>query len=164
MNKYMRLNDAPDLEGKVDFIANKTKRNYVNLNGANSNDVIDCVHAFLCDWHLWDITDEVIYTKKPKSFVPDPTLFHDISPILGFYNNTIKEKEILLQILSTVCKKDATNLLDIPANNRIKSLPKLTDKSSYDVLQICKCYITISFILKIHAITKCQKNMINPIL
>ena len=50
MDNLFRLSDKPDANGNVDFIANKTKNNYVNLGGINDPDAIDSFHAFLCKY------------------------------------------------------------------------------------------------------------------
>jgi hypothetical protein len=86
MSNYVKLDTDPYPDGTVDFIVNKTKKNYINLGGANTKETIDCVCTFMCDNELWDDDDCVIHTKKPISYVPDPSAYHDISPVLRFYN------------------------------------------------------------------------------
>lgn len=85
MNAFLKLNKRPDSNGNVDLIANKTKHNYINLGGTNDKNVIDCVHAFMCNNNIWEITDQVIHTIKPVSYVPNPQHYHNISFVLRFY-------------------------------------------------------------------------------
>ncbi|AYV84958.1 MAG: hypothetical protein Satyrvirus1_44 [Satyrvirus sp.] len=90
--KYIRLNNGVDENGQVDFIANKTKLNYINLGGINLPDTIDCIHKFLCKNKVWVQDDTVIHTKKPINYIPEK--YHNISFILEFYNNACLAKEI----------------------------------------------------------------------
>jgi len=93
MDNYLRLSNAADKDGLVDFVANKTKNNYINLKGINRREVIDCLHKFLCKYGIWDSTDKVIHTKKAHNYVPDPNSFHDISFVVKFYDMACKSKE-----------------------------------------------------------------------
>src|SRR5437588_139058 len=94
MNNYVKLNNEPDSIGYVDFIANKSKRNYVNLGGINTREAIDCIHAFLCKNEVWSETDCVIHTKKPFGFVPD-FKYHNISFVIKFYKDASNNKDII---------------------------------------------------------------------
>lgn len=80
------LNVVPDEMGYVDFIANKSKSNYINLGGVNSDQSIDSIHEFMCYYHIWDRNDKVIKARKKATFVPDKKSYHDISFVLQFYN------------------------------------------------------------------------------
>ena len=91
MNNLIKLSNSADENGNVDFIANRTKNNYVNLGGANIRDAIDCVHKFLCYNKVWDENDSVIHTMKPIGYIPNPQTYHNISFILNFYYNAYKE-------------------------------------------------------------------------
>lgn len=93
MENYIRLSDVVDQDNNVDFIANKTKSNYINLRGINPKDTIDCVHRFLCRFGVWDISDNVTKSRRPINFIPDPKLYHDISFVLNFYNAACISKE-----------------------------------------------------------------------
>lgn len=106
MNSIMKLSTITDNEGKVDFIANKTKNNYINLGGANDKNTIDCVHAFLCYYGVWDTTDYVIVTRKPINFKPD-IKYHDISFVLVFYNAACKSREAKMQ--QQIIEQDTSN-------------------------------------------------------
>ena len=90
----MNLNGSPDAEGKVSIIANKTRNNYINLKGIYNEDVINCVHFFLCKYNVWNKKDNVISTIRPLTFVPDPKYYYDISFVLTFYNAACKSKAI----------------------------------------------------------------------
>lgn len=70
--------------GESDFIANKTKRNYINLKGINEKEVHNCVKNFMVLYEIWSQTDEIIMVKKPLKYKPDN--YHDISFTLVFYN------------------------------------------------------------------------------
>lgn len=93
MTLFKPLSNCANNEGFINFIANKTKNNYVNLGGFNDKEVIDCVHTFLCNNGIWNTTDHVIYTKKQSSYIPTAK-YHDISFVLKFYNLMQPLKEI----------------------------------------------------------------------
>jgi hypothetical protein len=86
MSNLLELSIEPDSNGYVDFIANKTNNNYINLGGANNKDTIDCVHTFMCNNGVWNDNDYVIHTKKTINYVPDQRAYHNISFMLNFYN------------------------------------------------------------------------------
>lgn len=92
MNNLLKLNTETDPNGNVDFIANKTKKNYVNLGGINDKDVVDCVHAFLCSQDVWSETDTVVLTTKALNYTPRE--YHNISFILKFYNKARIAKDL----------------------------------------------------------------------
>ena len=91
MNVFSRLSKKRDQYGNVDLIANKTKKNYVNLGGINNQYTIDCIHMFLCRHKIWHEEDNVILTRRHIKFVP-PNL-HNISCVLKFYKAAIKAAE-----------------------------------------------------------------------
>ena len=113
MDELMNLSNMPDDDGNVDIIANRTKNNYVNLQGANSGDVIDCVYHFLCKHNVWDIKDNVVHTKKPTNYIPDPRLYRDISFVLTFYNLVSASKDEKRTEKSITHKSSLKNLLSI---------------------------------------------------
>ena len=96
MDSLLRLSNKTDENNNVDLIANKTKKNYVNLRGVNNEDTIDCVHMFMCQNHIWNEDDIVILTRKPYNFVPPG--FDNISCVLNFYNKAIEESELHAQM------------------------------------------------------------------
>lgn len=87
----MEVNMEPDENGNVDFIANKTKQNYLKL-GKVSNEVIDSVHSFICRYNIWDPDDMVIHSVKTRDYVPGKT-WNDISVVLVFYNLACRHKK-----------------------------------------------------------------------
>lgn len=110
----------------VDLISNKTKHNYINLKSTNSEDVIDCVHSFLCKYGIWKVSDKIIRSIKPANYVP-PEKYHDISFILIFYRLACqtkieKEKMLFLQekeMEKAALEKDNSNLTNIETSNSI---------------------------------------------
>lgn len=107
---YPKLNTLPHPNGLVDFIGNKTKNNYVNLKGGNDKNVIDSVHAFMCQHGIWGINDKVVLTMKQPNYVPDRK-YHDISFVLKFYTMARLAKEAKekadneIKINSTHCEE-----------------------------------------------------------
>lgn len=86
MDQYIALSTEADADGMVDFIANKTKKNYINLGGINNKEAIDCIHAFACQYGIWNRNDKVVHTKKLINYIPDTNQYSDISFIINFYN------------------------------------------------------------------------------
>ncbi len=88
------LTTEPSGDGTVVFLVNKTKRNFINTGGYNSDDVIDCIHAFLHKYGIWNESDQIIKTYKSKNFTPaNKDNYHDISFVLTFYNMSVVAKE-----------------------------------------------------------------------
>ena len=109
MNDLNKLND-------VDFIANKTKNNYINMGSTNNRDAIDCIHQFLCEHGVWNETDNVIHAKKSSTYVPDPHSYHNISFVITFYNIIQKNKKINEE---NVKLKEDDNSINIQSRQQI---------------------------------------------
>ncbi len=92
MSAYLRISNEPAPDGRVVFLVNKTKCNFVNTGGDNSDDVIDCVHAFLARYGIWHEKDQIIKALKPLNYVPIKD-YHNISFVLIFYNLSVAAKE-----------------------------------------------------------------------
>jgi len=124
MNNLIKLNNTTDNDGNVDFIANRTKNNYINLGGINSKRIIDCVHAFLCHYGIWDENDTVVSTKKPLNFTPDPK-YYNISFVLAFYNAACmcrearNSSEIKKKFIKEICLDNEDENESIPKKKSI---------------------------------------------
>lgn len=93
MNPFPRLDQAAQSDEVVDFIANRTQNNYVNLHGRYDQYVIDCVHAFMCNNDIWGESDDVRYTQRQNSF--RPAQYHDISCVMHFYDKARRAFEAM---------------------------------------------------------------------
>ena len=91
MTNYEKLSTIKDNDGCVDFMANSSKGNYINLGGINNIDTIKCIRDFLVTYKVWCITDIIVNVKKPINFVP--VNYHNISFVLHFYELARKNKE-----------------------------------------------------------------------
>ena len=91
MDKLLRLSKETDSNGDVDFIANKTKSNYINLRGINEQNAIDSVKQFMIKYGIWSTNDIILSTRKHIGFVPQN--YHDISFVLVFYTAALKSHE-----------------------------------------------------------------------
>jgi hypothetical protein len=92
MITYFKLSTTIDPDDQVDFIANTTKGNYVNLRGVNAVEVQNSLIEFLIDVaKAWTKGDKVIRTKKPLAY--KPTNVHDISFVVNIYNMGYKSQE-----------------------------------------------------------------------
>lgn len=89
--KIMKLCKECDCENYVDFIANKTKLNYVNLRGVNQKENIDSVCNFLFNYGAWCPADTIVCTRKKINYVP--RYYHNISFVLFFYEEISKRQE-----------------------------------------------------------------------
>lgn len=96
MENFLKINTEPAANGDVHFIVNKDRKNYVNLGGFNSDDVIDCVHQFMCTYDIWSENDKVIKCPKKYNFVPSS--YHNISFVISFYNKARASKKYSEQI------------------------------------------------------------------
>jgi len=95
MINFIELKSDPGVNDVIDIIVNKTKKNYINLAGEAINDgIIDLIYNFLCDNHVWNLSDEVIHTKKQYGYVCDNQQYHDISFMLRFYNLACNNENI----------------------------------------------------------------------
>lgn len=92
MSKYLRLSETPR-DGKVHFIANTDMKQHVRLNGYNENDVINSVHAFMCEYGIWSPKHTVVRSAKPVDFRPASHISYDISFVLVFYNKGVHARE-----------------------------------------------------------------------
>lgn len=144
MDNCMMLSDKPNAGGEVDFIANKTKGEYINLGGINRMNVIDCVHHFLCKHHVWDADDTVIHTTKLLSYIPSSASYHNISFILAFYDAEYKKQESGKIIESNKIESDKieTDKIDTDKIESDKPVPdkpvpdeSVTLKNNYDTLE-----------------------------
>ena len=93
MARYVRLSNETDSEGNVHFMANSVKKQFLNLGGFNSPDAIDSVHAFMCEYGIWSMTDRVVKAVKASNFVPSIREYDNISDVLVFYKKAVMAKE-----------------------------------------------------------------------
>lgn len=99
------LSLVSDPNGYVDFLANKTKRNYLNLKGINDNETIECVKSFMVRYLVWSQTDLIVAVKRPVKYVPEQ--FHNISFVLTFYDMARQtyEKRPVHQVIENVSEE-----------------------------------------------------------
>ena len=140
MANYIKLaNCLDDREEKILIIANKTKRNYVNLgcvrqeciHDENTN-IIDCVHHFMCRYRIWDTTDEVIRTHKPKTFRANPRQYHNISFVLTFYEMACISREAKQSKVVEVDVNDGSSEVDVKEDSSTENDENVKDDSASD--------------------------------
>lgn len=88
---YPKLCSEPAPDQTADFIANRTKNNYIILEGINTQEAIDSVFYFAAKQGVWGLDDDVRRTRRPRDFKPDR--YHDISFVLKFYNKARRAYE-----------------------------------------------------------------------
>lgn len=93
MSRYLRLNEKPNSEGKIQILANFNTKQYVNLGGYNETDVIKSVHAFFCENDIWRATDKVVIAIRNADYVPPVNAFSNISHDLIFYKKGVIARE-----------------------------------------------------------------------
>lgn len=95
---YPKLCSKPAPDHMAIFIANRTKNNYIILEGTNTQETIDCVHYFATSQGIWSPNDDVRHTRRPRDFKPDR--YHDISFVLNFYNKARRARKVFISKLS----------------------------------------------------------------
>src|SRR5208282_1178867 len=91
MSTYKKLSDQLTPSGEANFIANKTKRDYINLRGVNPLEVQDSVIEFMINYDIWQKSDKLEKKNKPLNFRPQT--YHDISFVMRFYKMGCQSKE-----------------------------------------------------------------------
>lgn len=97
MTNLLQLSTETDDNGYVHYIANRTKKNYINLGGINSIECIHCVHQYLCNSRVWNESDIVVFTLQSQTYIPKD--YHDISFVLNYYNRSRIAQEQASQVI-----------------------------------------------------------------
>lgn len=85
MDDYVPLCSLPTENGLVDYIINSTKKQFVNLGGANSTQAIVCVYRFLCRTDKWNINDRMAHRMLHVDNIQKSNEYEDISYMLESY-------------------------------------------------------------------------------
>ncbi|MEM0353961.1 MAG: hypothetical protein QXW79_00130 [Thermoplasmata archaeon] len=151
---YLMLSEHPDDNGRVDILVNKTKYNYLNLGGINSEEVIDSLHAFLCKYNIWQPTDNVVHVKSPLHFIPKDSTYHNISFVLIFYKMACKSREHKEKVASSnaILENKQTDEKSIQLN-----VQHLTNQNiNHDINSVKNDTGTTTFISPNNNTTKCE--------
>jgi hypothetical protein len=108
---FLPLSVNHDIDGNVDFLANKTKKNYINLKGINDNETIECVKSFAVRYHIWSESDVIVVAKRNVRYIPE--MFHNISFVINFYNMA-RETYEKRPVLNKVPLHESTNSIEEP--------------------------------------------------
>src|SRR5579872_2724329 len=137
MITYFQLSTTIDPDGQVDFIANTTKGNYVNLRGINTIEVQNSVTEFLVNTvKAWNKDDKLVRVKKPLAYKPKNV--HDISFVLNIYNMGYKSQEFKRERakqepfpskIETKNELDAKNIQSINQNLQAIHVQQLANKN-----------------------------------
>jgi hypothetical protein len=129
--KYLPIGRQPSPEGFVNFIVNKTKRNYIRLEGCNTMEVSVAIQNFCVYYGIWFGTDSIVDSLNKPEHIPGDKIsvgagpyyhpYHNISFVAQFYLLALKaqmkaEKEAILSEVhhTQSVKKNPThrNLVD----------------------------------------------------